>query len=179
MQHIKKIVEELLRPQNEEELIDDFSDIQISDDDVVQDEPVTEVPQQPETSELYSDTDKLEALTKISRALDVLGEAIDEFEVSIIDVLDITGQADLISTIDELKNKFQQARDIVSPNKSTEQSPIDLSFGGELEDEEPEQELDDVELSDEEIEPTEGDEDEEDKEVDFDKEASLFNFDEV
>ena len=107
MQHIKKIVEELLRPQNEEELIDDFSDIQISDDDVVQDEPVTEVPQQPETSELYSDTDKLEALTKISRALDVLGEAIDEFEVSIIDVLDITGQADLISTIDELKNKLK------------------------------------------------------------------------
>lgn len=141
--NIKELIEEINRLA-EDELIDDFEETEISDDSFANAEP-------------RDLTSELSAKTKISRALDVLIDAIDDFKNSVTQELDLIQDADLTASFELLDEVTSQIRSVISGDDNSILPVSEI----EPEDEE-------VPSEDEEIE-----DDQEDEEIDFDAEAEL------
>jgi hypothetical protein len=150
MNDIEKLIEEL-NGLLEDELVDSFDDVEVEDaklDNTSNPEP-------------RDRTEELDAKTKISRALDVLVSAIDDFKNSTTEVIDLANDSTILSQIESLDDAIKGIQD-------------SLDGKGELAN--PPEEIEDNE--DEELEEVpEEDKSEEDKEdeeeFDFDDEASL------
>lgn len=143
--NIKELIEEINRLA-EDELIDDFEETEISDDSFANEEPVEK-----------DLTSELSAKTKISRALDVLIDAIDDFKNSVTQELDLIQDADLTASFELLDEVTSQISSVISGN---DQSILPVS---EIEPEDEEVPSEDEEIED----------DQEDEEIDFDAEAEL------
>ena len=139
---LKKLIEEINRL-TEDELIDEF-----------------------DTEEINSDIEKditseLNARTKISRALDVLKEAIEDFKDVVLEELDLFEDSDLSGCLECLDDVTDDITSILSGGNKIEEKPEEIEEP-EVEDDE---EQEDIESEDER------------PEVDFDKEAELNLFD--
>lgn len=141
--NIKELIEEINRLA-EDELIDDFEETEVSDDSFANVEP-------------RDLTSELSAKTKISRALDVLIDAIDDFKNSVTQELDLIQDADLTASFELLDEVTSQISSVISGN---DQSILPVS---EIEPEDEEVPSEDEEIED----------DQEDEEIDFDAEAEL------
>ena len=143
---IKKLIEEI-NTLAEDELIDEFEGI--------------DVPHEPiEMPEPFDLTSELNAKTKISRALDVLIDAIDDFKNSITEEIDLIQDADITSCFELLDEVVSQIQDAISGNNAR-----DIMFN----DTNPEEQSDEEALEDEEANEPE----DENAEIDFDAEAEL------
>jgi hypothetical protein len=153
MEDIRAIVEEI-NSLTEDEFVDEFVDAEISD-------AVLEEPAQ------HSATEELDAKTKISRALDVLCDAIEDFKNTTAGEIDLVTNADLNLTIEGLDGKINEIRSALNG-----EAPV-ADIVPEVEDQLPAL-TDDIIDSDEEL----GEEDEENidsdiEEIVFDDEAEL------
>ena len=140
---IKKLIEEI-NILAEDELIDDFEGIDVPN------EPV-EMSAQP-----FDLTSELNAKTKISRALDVLIDAIDDFKNSITEEIDLIEDADLTSSFELLDEVVSQIQDAISGNNAQDTMLNDI---------EQEEQSNEEQASE--------DEEDEESEIDFDAEAEL------
>lgn len=130
----------------EDELKDDFENVEVTDTDL-HEPPTTEV----------NTTDELDAKTKISRALDVLKKAVEDFKNTTVEEVDLLKDAELLNKIANIDGILATIETILTGKEETEQQAEPLE------------------------EAPEADEDnEEGEEVNFDDEASLdlFNNDE-
>ena len=143
--NIKKLVEEINRLA-EDELIDDFEGIDVPNEPVAMPEP-------------FDLTSELNAKTKISRALDVLIDAIDDFKNSVTQELDLIQDADLTASFELLDEVTSQILSVISGDDKSILPASEI----EPEDEEIEDDQEDEEIED----------DQEDEEIDFDAEAEL------
>lgn len=134
--NIKKLIEEIKLA--EDELVDDF-DTEIDGDQLNVEEPVT--------------TEQLDAKTKVSRALDVLKSAVEDFKDSTVEELNVINDSMLFNYTETLEDTIKMIEGILNGDMPKEE-PV----------EEETEELEEIETDDE---------DEEDEEVDFDDEASL------
>lgn len=133
--NIKKLIEEIKLA--EDELVDNF-DTEIDGDQLSVEETAT--------------TEQLDAKTKVSRALDVLKSAVEDFKDSTVEELNVINDSMLFNYTETLEDTIKMIEGVLN---------------GDMPKEEP------VEEETEELEEIETDEDEEDEEVDFDDEASL------
>lgn len=133
--NIKKLIEEIKLA--EDELVDDF-DTEIDGDQLNVEETAT--------------TEQLDAKTKVSRALDVLKSAVEDFKDSTVEELNVINDSMLFNYTETLEDTIKMIEGVLN---------------GDMPKEEP------VEEETEELEEIETDEDDEDEEVDFDDEASL------
>lgn len=133
--NIKKLIEEIKLA--EDELVDDF-DTEIDGDQLNVEETAT--------------TEQLDAKTKVSRALDVLKSAVEDFKDSTVEELNVINDSMLFNYAETLEDTIKMIEGVLN---------------GDMPKEEP------VEEETEELEEIETDEDDEDEEVDFDDEASL------
>ena len=150
---ITKLVEEI-NALVEDELVDDFEDIEVSDVNFEDDQP-EEIA---DNAEANSMTDELDAKTKISRALDVFEDAVEDFKGAVFTEIDLIKDADLSSLVENLTQLVQDMRSTLAGNNVEPELIKD--------DEEVENELTD-DNSEEEA------EEEEVRELNFDDEASL------
>lgn len=129
----------------EDELKDDFENVEVTDTDL-HEPPTTEV----------NVTDELDAKTKISRALDVLKKAVDDFKNTTVEEVDLLKDSELLNKIANIDGILATIETILT--------------GKEPEEAEPEEPLEEAPEAD----------DEDDEELNFDDEASLdlFNNDE-
>lgn len=141
---LRKLIEEINRL-TEHEFVDDFNS-EITDTNLGSDENMT---------------DQLNAKTKISRALDVLKEAIDDFKSAVVEELDLIADAELSATIESLDDITLKITSILAGENSVE------------EDNEPVNTEEELDREDEETEEATPPEDDEDVEVNFDDEAEL------
>ena len=139
---IKKLIEEI-NNLTEDEFVDDFEDAEVNT--VV--EPV-------ETTT----TDELDAKVKISRALDVLKQAIEDFKSATIEEIDLVNDSELTTTFEELDAVTNKVTNILSGNNEATDTQL-------LDDDVLNTEEDDVENVEE--------DDEEQEEINFDDEANL------
>ena len=139
----KQLVEEL-NSLIEDELVDDFEDVEVSDNHLSE-EPEKE----PEPRNI---TDELDAKTKISRALDVLISAVDDFKNAISTEIDLVADADFHNLTEELDNVILSMQNAIT--------------GEHLKGANPQEELEEV-PEDEKL------EEEPEKEISFEDEASL------
>lgn len=139
----KQLVEEL-NSLIEDELVDDFEDVEVSDNHLSE-EPEKE----PEPRNI---TDELDAKTKISRALDVLISAVDDFKNAISTEIDLVADADFHNLTEELDNVILSMQNAIT--------------GEHLKGANPQEELEEV-PEDEKL------EDEPEEEISFEDEASL------
>lgn len=146
MLDVRKLIEEI-NSMTEEEFVDNFDDLEVSDMDLVE-EPQAEA----------DTTESLDAKTKISRALDVLAAAIEDFKNATVSELDLVADADLNVSFESLDNVVSDIRGILTGNQEAKSEPLE------------------VESAPIEEEPIE-DEEEGFEEVDFDTEAALDLFD--
>ena len=131
----KQLVEEL-NSLIEDELVDDFEDVEVSDNHLSE-EPEKE----PEPRNI---TDELDAKTKISRALDVLISAIDDFKNAISTEIDLVADADFHNLTEELDNVILSMQNAITgehlkganPQEELEEVPEDEKL-----EEEPEEEI--------------------------------------
>ena len=131
----KQLVEEL-NSLIEDELVDDFEDVEVSDNHLSE-EPEKE----PEPRNI---TDELDAKTKISRALDVLISAVDDFKNAISTEIDLVADADFHNLTEELDNVILSMQNAITgehlkganPQEELEEVPEDEKL-----EEEPEEEL--------------------------------------
>lgn len=136
--NIKKLIEEIKLA--EDELVDDF-DTEIDGDQLNVEETAT--------------TEQLDAKTKVSRALDVLKSAVEDFKDSTVEELNVINDSMLFNYTETLEDTIKMIEGVLN---------------GDMPKEEPvEEETEELE----EIETGEDEEDDEDEEVDFDDEASL------
>lgn len=133
--NIKKLIEEIKLA--EDELVDDF-DTEIDGDQLNVEETAT--------------TEQLDAKTKVSRALDVLKSAVEDFKDSTVEELNVINDSMLFNYTETLEDTIKMIEGVLN---------------GDMPKEEP------VEEETEELEEIETDENDEDEEVDFDDEASL------
>ena len=133
--NIKKLIEEIKLA--EDELVDDF-DTEIDGDQLNVEETAT--------------TEQLDAKTKVSRALDVLKSAVEDFKDSTVEELNVINDSMLFNYTETLEDTIKMIEGVLN---------------GDMPKEEP------VEEETEELEEIETDEDDEDEEADFDDEASL------
>ena len=145
---LRKLIEEINRL-TEHEFVDDFNS-EITDTNLGSDENMT---------------DQLNAKTKISRALDVLKEAIDDFKSAVVEELDLIADAELSATIESLDDITLKIASILAGENSAE------------EDNEPVNAEEELDREDEETEETPAPEEDEDVEINFDNEAELDLFD--
>lgn len=140
---VRKLIEEI-NALTEDELVDDFDDIEVSDFELT-DEPKVE----------ENTTESLDAKTKISRALDVLADAIEDFKNATVSEIDLVTDADLNVSFESLDGVVSEIRSALNGNTQpvVEEPVMDVEPVDELKDEDS------------------GEEDFE--EVDFDDEASL------
>ena len=124
--NIKKLVEEINRLA-EDELIDDFEGIDVPNEPVAMPEP-------------FDLTSELNAKTKISRALDVLIDAIDDFKNSVTQELDLIQDADLTASFELLDEVTSQIRSVISgddkpilPASEKEPEDEEIDFDAEAE----------------------------------------------
>lgn len=145
MDDIKKLVEEI-NSLVEDELIDDFDNVEISDAELIEDEPNFE-------PLANNTTEELGAKTKISRALDVLSEAVEDFKNDIFTELDLVNDSDFSVLVENLDNLIQDMRNNLSNNsiKNEEKELLDAD----------------------EVADNTSDDEQDEAEVDFDTEASL------
>lgn len=129
----------------EDELKDDFENVEVTDTDL----------HEPPTTEVKT-TDELDAKTKISRALDVLKKAVDDFKNTTVEEVDLLKDSELLNRIANIDGIITAIETILT--------------GKEEPEEEPQEPLEEAPEAD----------DEDDEEVNFDDEASLdlFNNDE-
>lgn len=156
----KKLLEDLSNL-TEDEFVDQyaFNDLELE-------EPVDDLGLDSfESDEDVSTTDILDAKTKISRALDVLKKAVDDFKFNTISDVDLIDDSDLLLAIETIDNKIGEIENKLDPSANTRETEIQME--PEIQ-EEPEM---DSEPNDEEN--ADSEEDEELEEVDFDAEASL------
>lgn len=146
MDDIKKLVEEI-NSLVEDELIDDFDNVEVSDAELIEDEPNFE-------PSANNATEELGAKTKISRALDVLSDAVEDFKNDIFTELDLINDSDFSVLVENLGNIIQDMRNNLLNNS--------------IKKEEEAEELDVDEVSD-----NTSDAEPDEAEVDFDTEASL------
>ena len=139
----KQLVEEL-NSLIEDELVDDFEDVEVSDNHLSE-EPEKE----PEPRNI---TDELDAKTKISRALDILISAVDDFKNAISTEIDLVADADFHNLTEELDNVILSMQNAIT--------------GEHLKGANPQEEL-------EEVPEDEKSEDEPEEEISFEDEASL------
>ena len=131
----KQLVEEL-NSLIEDELVDDFEDVEVSDNHLSE-EPEKE----PEPRNI---TDELDAKTKISRALDVLISAVDDFKNAISTEIDLVADADFHNLTEELDNVILSMQNAITgehlkganPQEELEEAPEDEKL-----EEEPEEEI--------------------------------------
>ena len=133
--NIKKLIEEIKLA--EDELVDNF-DTEIDGDQLNVEETAT--------------TEQLDAKTKVSRALDVLKSAVEDFKDSTVEELNVINDSMLFNYTETLEDTIKMIEGVLN---------------GDMPKEEP------VEEETEELEEIETDENDEDEEVDFDDEASL------
>ena len=145
---LKKLIEEINKL-TEHEFVDDFNS-EITDTNLGSDENMT---------------DQLNAKTKISRALDVLKEAIDDFKSAVVEELDLIADAELSATIESLDDITLKITSILAGENSVE------------EDNEPVNTEEELDREHEETEEATAPEEDEDVEVNFDDEAELDLFD--
>ena len=149
---ITKLVEEI-NALVEDELVDDFEDIEVSDVNFEDEQPE----ELADNAEANSMTDELDAKTKISRALDVFEDAVEDFKGAVFTEIDLIKDADLSSLVENLTQLVQDMRSTLAGNNVEPELIKD--------NEEVENELTD-DNSEEEAE-------EEVRELNFDDEASL------
>lgn len=137
----EKLIETLNRLM-EDELKDDFENIEVSDTDL-HEAPTTET----------NTTDELDAKTKISRALDVLKKAVEDFKNATVEEVDLLNDSELLNKIEDMDGILTTIEGTLN-GKETTQEPLEKA--------------------------PEDDEDDDQEEVNFDDEASLdiFNNDE-
>ena len=141
---IKKLREEM-NNLTEDEFVDDFDDTEINNDSFTDiDEPVSDV----------SVTDELDAKTKISRALDVLKDAVEDFKTTTAEEIDLVKDANISMAIEQLDSTINTMTQELTGNKE-QVEPMDVT---------PSEELEEVPQDDEE---------DNDELVDFDTEAEL------
>lgn len=133
--NIKKLIEEIKLA--EDELVDNF-DTEIDGDQLSVEETAT--------------TEQLDAKTKVSRALDVLKSAVEDFKDSTVEELNVINDSMLFNYTETLEDTIKMIEGVLN---------------GDMPKEAP------VEEETEELEEIETDENDEDEEVDFDDEASL------
>lgn len=142
MKDIRAIVEEI-NSLTEDEFVDEF-DAEISD--TILDEPAVQV----------SATDELDAKTKISRALDVLCDAIEDFKNATVGEIDLVTNADLNVTIEGLDGKINDIRAALNGEAPVQdiEPAIDDELPALTDDiiDEPEQQEEDEEIADEDLE---------------------------
>ena len=135
----KQLVEEL-NSLIEDELVDDFEDVEVSDNHLSE-EPEKEPEKEPEPRNI---TDELDAKTKISRALDVLISAVDDFKNAISTEIDLVADADFHNLTEELDNVILSMQNAITgehlkganPQEELEEVPEDEKL-----EEEPEEEI--------------------------------------
>lgn len=142
--NLRKLIEEINRL-TEHEFVDDFNS-EITDTNLSSDENIT---------------DQLNAKTKISRALDVFKEAIDDFKSAVVEELDLIADAELSTTIESLDDITAKITSILTGENSVK------------EDNEPVNAEEELDREDEETEEATAPEEDEDAEVNFDDEAEL------
>ena len=140
--NIKKLIEEI-NNLTEDELVDDFED--------------TEVAEVVDTlDDTTNVTDTLDAKVKISRALDVLKDAIDDFKDATIEEIDLVKDADLSVIFEDLDNIISRVTEFLTGKQENTEIPVEST----------EDEIEEV--------PQEDEEDEENEEdANFDDEANL------
>ena len=148
MDDIKKLVEEI-NSMVEDELVDDFDNVEISDAELIEDEPDFE-------PLANNPTEELGAKTKVSRALDVLSEAVEDFKNDIFTELDLIKDSDFSVLVENLDNLIQDMRNNLLNNSVKKE-------------EEKEEEL----LDTDDVPDNTSDDEQDETEVDFDTEASL------
>lgn len=133
----------------EDELKDDFENVEVTDADL----------HEPPTTEVKT-TDELDAKTKISRALDVLKKAVDDFKNTTVEEVDLLKDAELLNRIANIDGIITAIETILTGKEEPEEA-------------EPQEPLEEAPEADDE-------DDENGEEVNFDDEASLdlFNNDE-
>ena len=143
--NLRKLIEEINRL-TEHEFVDDFNS-EITDTNLSSDENIT---------------DQLNAKTKISRALDVLKEAVDDFKAAVVEELDLIADAELSTTIESLDDITSKITSILTGENSVREDnePVNAEEEPDREDEETE-------------ETTSPEEEDEDVEINFDDEAEL------
>ena len=141
---LRKLIEEINKL-TEHEFVDDFNS-EITDTNLGSDENMT---------------DQLNAKTKISRALDVFKEAIDDFKSAVVEELDLIADAELSATIESLDDITLKITSILAGENSVE------------EDNEPVNTEEELDREDEDTEEATAPEEDEDVEVNFDNEAEL------
>lgn len=134
--NIKKLIEEIKLA--EDELVDNF-DTEIDGDQLSVEETAT--------------TEQLDAKTKVSRALDVLKSAVEDFKDSTVEELNVINDSMLFNYTETLEDTIKMIEGVLNGDMPKE-APV----------EEETEELEEIEADEE---------DEEDEEVDFDDEASL------
>ena len=145
--NLRKLIEEINKL-TEDEFIDQFN-TEVSDEDLKVNDDLTK---------------ELNAKTKVSRALDVLKEAIDDFKDVALEELDLITDADLSKLLECLDDIVVDIKNVLTGKEKVEEKPEEKE---EIEIEEKE----DIEPSEEAN--TQEAEDEEAEEVNFDDEAEL------
>ena len=131
----KQLVEEL-NSLIEDELVDDFEDVEVSDNHLSE-EPEKE----PEPRKI---TDELDAKTKISRALDVLISAVDDFKNAISTEIDLVADADFHNLTEELDNVILSMQNAITGEHlkgANSQEELEEVPEDEKVEEEPEEEI--------------------------------------
>ena len=159
----KKLLEDLSNL-TEDEFVDQyaFNDLELE-------EPVDDLGLDSlESDEGASTTEVLDAKTKISRALDVLKKAVEDFKFNTLPDMDLIEDCDLLLAIENIDAKLNEIENALNPSANMDRPEIEVE--PEIQ-EEPEM---DLELDgNEEIADSDEEEDKELEEVDFDAEASL------
>lgn len=134
--NFKKLLEELNKL-SEDELVDDFEDVEVSDEHL-------------DTPEEVDTTKELDAKTKISRALDVLKDAIEDFKSATIEELDLISDADLTASFEQLDTITSDIQNIITGKTDTVESEAKPEELETVEDEETEDDdLEEVNFDDE------------------------------
>ena len=144
MKDIKALIENI-NSLLEDDLIDEFEDSEIIADQVIGD--------------MDNTTEQLNAKTKISRALDILVDAIEDFKNTAVTEIDLISDADLGVSIEHLDTAIANIRAVLNNNQE-----IDMQK---------EESQDNAELISQEEKEEEKEEKEEKEEVSFDDEALL------
>lgn len=147
MLNIKNLIEEI-NALAEDEFVDEFEANELD----LADTPVME---EPFPSAEVGTTEKLEARTNISRALDLLKKAVEDFKDSAIEEIEFIGDDLLLQSIESLDAEIEtiaSSLDIGKPAPvEVEEVPAEDEMPSESEEEEMDFELE--ELDDEEQEP--------------------------
>ena len=140
MKDIKALIENI-NSLLEDDLIDEFEDSEIMADQVIGD--------------MDNTTEQLNAKTKISRALDILVDAIEDFKNTAVTEIDLISDADLGVSIEHLDTAIANIRAVLNNNQEIDMQKEDSQDNAEL------------------ISQEEKEEKEEKEEVSFDDEALL------